>query len=154
MPEVNVVETLEMVGKAKTREEKKQILVDRENFATKAILQLNYHPDVKWKIPKGAPPYTPSENQADASLHFEVKKLDYYVDPSPHDIPMLRRESMFVQLLERLDPKDAKLIIAMKDKKITYKGLSYKLVKDTWPDLLPDIEEETTKTKKEEVVEG
>ena len=154
MPEVNVVETLEMVGKAKTREEKKQILLDRENFATKAILQLNYHPDVKWKIPKGAPPYTPSENQADASLHFEVKKQDYYVDPSPHDIPMLRRESMFVQLLERLDPKDAKLIIAMKDKKITYKGLSYKLVKDTWPDLLPDIEEETTKTKKEEVVEG
>ena len=154
MPEVNVVETLEMVGKAKTREEKKQILLDRENFATKAILQLNYHPNVKWKIPKGAPPYTPSENQADASLHFEVKKLDYYVDPSPHDIPMLRRESMFVQLLERLDPKDAKLIIAMKDKKITYKGLSYKLVKDTWPDLLPDIEEETTKTKKEEVVEG
>ena len=128
--------------------------MDRENFATKAILQLNYHPDVKWKIPKGAPPYTPSENQADASLHFEVKKLDYYVDPSPHDIPMLRRESMFVQLLERLDPKDAKLIIAMKDKKITYKGLSYKLVKDTWPDLLPDIEEEITKTKKEEVVEG
>ena len=154
MPEVNVVETLEMVGKAKTREEKKQILLDRENFATKAILQLNYHPDVKWKIPKGAPPYTPSENQADASLHFEVKKLDYYVDPSPHDIPMLRRESMFVQLLERLDPKDAKLIIAMKDKKITYKGLSYKLVKDTWPDLHPDIEEEITKTKKEEVVEG
>ena len=154
MPEVNVVETLEMVGKAKTREEKKQILLYRENFATKAILQLNYHPDVKWKIPKGAPPYTPSENQADASLHFEVKKLDYYVDPSPHDIPMLRRESMFVQLLERLDPKDAKLIIAMKDKKITYKGLSYKLVKDTWPDLLPDIEEEITKTKKEEVVEG
>ena len=154
MPEVNVVETLEMVGKAKTREEKKQILLDRENFATKAILQLNYHPDVKWKIPKGAPPYTPSDNQADASLHFEVKKLDYYVDPSPHNIPMLRRESMFVQLLERLDPKDAKLIIAMKDKKITYKGLSYKLVKDTWPDLLPDIEEEITKTKKEEVVEG
>ena len=154
MPEVNVVETLEMVVKAKTREEKKQILLDRENFATKAILQLNYHPDVKWKIPKGAPPYTPSDNQADASLHFEVKKLDYYVDPSPHNIPMLRRESMFVQLLERLDPKDAKLIIAMKDKKITYKGLSYKLVKDTWPDLLPDVEEETTKTKKEEVVEG
>ena len=154
MPEVNVVETLEMGGKAKTREEKKQILLDRENFATKAILQLNYHPDVKWKIPKGAPPYTPSDNQADASLHFEVKKLDYYVDPSPHNIPMLRRESMFVQLLERLDPKDAKLIIAMKDKKITYKGLSYKLVKDTWPDLLPDVEEETTKTKKEEVVEG
>ena len=42
----------------------------------------------------------------------------------------------------------------MKDKKITYKGLSYKLVKDTWPDLLPDVEEKPTKSKKEEVVEG
>ena len=48
---------------------------------------------------------------------------------------------MFVELLERLDPNDAKLIIAVKDKKLSYKGLSYKLVKDTWPDLLPDIEE-------------
>ena len=67
---------------------------------------------------------------------------------------MLRREAMFVQLLERLDSKDAKLILAMKDKKITYKGLSYKLVKDTWPDLLPDVEEKPTKTKKEKVVEG
>ena len=154
MPQSDIVETLEMVSKAKTREEKRQILKDRENFATKAILQLNYHPDVKWKIPKGAPPYTPNENQADASLHYEVKKLDYYVDPSPHNLPMLRREAMFVQLLERLTPKDAKLLIDMKDKKISYKGLSYKLVRDTWPDLLPEIEEEEekSKTKEKEVV--
>ena len=152
MPQSDIVETLEMVSKAKTREEKRQILKDRENFATKAILQLNYHPDVKWKIPKGAPPYTPNENQADASLHYEVKKLDYYVDPSPHNLPMLRREAMFIQLLERLTPKDAKLLIDMKDKKISYKGLSYKLVRDTWPDLLPEIEEEKSESKSKEVV--
>ena len=156
MPEFNVRETFEEIAKAKTREDKREVLKKRENLATKALLQLNFHPSVKWLLPPGAPPYTPSVegDMGSNSLHFEVKKLDYYVDPSPHDIPMLRRESMFVQLLERLDPKDAKLIIAMKDKKITYKGLSYKLVKDTWPDLLPDIEEEITKTKKEEVVEG
>ena len=152
MPQSDIVETLEMVSKAKTREEKRQMLKDRENFATKAILQLNYHPDVKWKIPKGAPPYTPNENQADASLHYEVKKLDYYVDPSPHNLPMLRREAMFVQLLERLTPKDAKLLIDMKDKKISYKGLSYKLVRDTWPDLLPEIEEEKSESKSKEAV--
>jgi hypothetical protein len=48
---------------------------------------------------------------------------------------------MFVELLERVDPNDAKLILAVKDRKLSYKGLSYKLVRDTWPDLLPDIEE-------------
>jgi len=156
MAEFNILETLDLVGRAKTREEKRQVLADRDNFATRALLQLNYHPDVKWHLPAGAPPYTPGQvaDSTPNSLHFEVKKLDYYVDPSPHDLPMLRRESMFVELLERVDPNDAKLIIAVKDRKLSYKGLSYKLVKDTWPDLLPDIEEkeDTPPVKKQKVV--
>ena len=156
MAEFNILETLDLVGKAKTREEKRQVLADRDNFATRALLQLNYHPDVKWHLPPGAPPYTPGQvaDSTPNSLHFEVKKLDYYVDPSPHDLPMLRRESMFVELLERVDPSDAKLIIAVKDRKLSYKGLSYKLVKDTWPDLLPDIEEkeDIPPVKKQKVV--
>ena len=156
MAEFNILETLDLVDKAKTREEKRQILTDRDNFATRALLQLNYHPDVKWHLPPGKPPYTPGQvaDSTPNSLHFEVKKLDYYVDPSPHDLPMLRRESMFVELLERVDPNDAKLIIAVKDGKLSYKGLSYKLVKDTWPDLLPDIEEkeDPPPTKKEKIV--
>ena len=136
----NILETLELVGKAKTREEKRQVLTDRDNFATRALLQLNYHPDAKWLLPPGIPPYTPSQ-EADVtpnSLHFEIKKLDYYTDPSPHDLPMLKREGMFVALLERLDPKDAEILLAVKDRKLSYKGLSYKLVKDTWPELLPE----------------
>ena len=64
---------------------------------------------------------------------------------------MLRREGMFVGLLERLDPQDAIMLIAIKDKKLSYKGLTYKLVKDVWPELLPDVEEEP-KVEKEEVV--
>ena len=156
MAEFNILETLDLVGKAKTREEKRQILTDRDNFSTRALLQLNYHPDVKWHLPPGKPPYTPGQvaDSTPNSLHFEVKKFDYYVDPSPHDLPMLRRESMFVELLERVDPNDAKLIIAIKDRKLSYKGLSYKLVKDTWPDLLPDIEEkeDPPPAKKEKIV--
>ena len=151
MPEFNVRETFEVIGKAKTREEKRDLLKQRENFATKAILQLNFHPSVKWFLPPGSPPYTPSTegDMTSNSLHYEIKKMDYYTDPSPHDLPMLRRESMFVGLLERLDPEDAKLLIDVKDGKLSYKGLTYKLVKDTWPDLL--TEEEVKQTIKEEV---
>ena len=140
MAEFNILETLELVGDAKTREEKRDILKKRENYATRAFLQFNYHPDAKWLIPKGTPPYTPGQiaDSTPNSLHFEVKKLDYFVDPSPHKLSMLKRESMFVQLLERLDPKEAEFLLAVKDKKLSYKGLSYKLVKDTWPELLPD----------------
>ena len=159
MPEFNVRETFEEIAKAKTREEKREVLKKRENFATKALLQLNFHPNVKWLLPPGAPPYMPSTEGdiTSNSLHFEIKKLDYYTDPSPHsldELPMLRRESMFVGLLERLDPQDAVLLIAIKDKKLSYKGLTYKLVKDTWPDLLPDVEEEKQEIAEESVVEG
>jgi hypothetical protein len=158
MPEFNVRETFEIVAKAKTRDEKKELLLSRENFATKVLLQLAFHPDAKWILPPGAPPYTPSTegDMTSNSLHFEVKKLDYFTDPSPHsleELPMLRREGMFVGLLERSDPQDALLLIAIKDKKLSYKGLTYKLVKDTWPDLLPDVEEIEEKTDKKRVVE-
>ena len=144
MPEFSIQETFELIGKAQTREEKRQILKDRENFATRALLQLNYHPDVKWVFPPGPPPYTPGQiaDSTPNSLHFEVKKLDYYMDPSPHDLPLVRRESMFIQLLERLDPIDAEIILAVKDRKLSYRGLTYKLVRDTWPDLLPEQVEE------------
>ena len=105
MPEFNVRETFEEIAKAKTREEKREVLKKRENFATKALLQLNFHPAVKWLLPPGAPPYEPAKagDIQSNTLHYEIKKLDYYTDPSPHsmdDLPMLRREGMFVGLLE------------------------------------------------------
>ena len=89
---------------------------------------MNYHPDVKWHLQPGKPPNTPGQvaDSTPNSLHFEVKKLDYFVDPSPHDLPMLKRESMFVQLLEGLHESEADLIVAAKDKVLhqKYKGLS------------------------------
>ena len=148
MAEHNVIETLEMIDKAKTRDEKREILKSRDNYATRALLQLNFHPDVAWHIPKGTPPYTPSQvaDSTEGSIHFEVKKLNYYVKGGGHNLSMLKRESMYVQLLERVDPKDAKLLIAVKDQNLSYKGLSYKLVRDVWPDLLPEeVVEEVVK---------
>jgi len=74
MPEFSIQETFDLIGKAQTREEKRQVLTDRENFATRALLQLNFHPDAEWVFPPGAPPYTPSQIAASTphSLHFAV----------------------------------------------------------------------------------
>ena len=77
MPEFNVRETFEEIAKAKTREEKREVLKKRENFATKALLQLNFHPAVKWLLPPGAPPYTPSTegDMTSNSLHYELSLI-------------------------------------------------------------------------------
>jgi len=148
---LSIAEVLEDVAKAKTREEKRNVLKKNESWSLKALLQQNYHPDASWLIPPGAPPYNENQTSADTSLMYEAKKLDYYTS-GQKNIPMLKREAMFVTLLERLSPDEAEILIAIKDQKLSYRGLTYKLVKDTWPDLLPEQEEKSTTsvTEKEE----
>ena len=146
---LSIADVLEEVGKAKTREDKRDVLKKNDSWSLKALLQQNFHPQASWLIPPGAPPYKPNQTAADTSLHFEAKKLEYYTDAGKN-LPMLKREAMFVSLLERLSPDEAEILIAIKDQKLSYKGLTYKLVKDTWPDLLPEQEEKSTTSVTEE----
>jgi hypothetical protein len=50
----------------------------------------------------------------------------------------MRRERMFIDILYRIDTKDAELICKMKDKELegVYKGLTKKLVQEAFPGLL------------------
>lgn len=146
---LSIAEVLGEVDKAKTREEKREVLKKNESWSLRALLQQNFHPQASWLIPPGSPPYNANQNSADTSLLYEAKKLEYYTS-GKQKIPMLKREAMFVSLLERLSPDEAKIIIAVKDQKLSYKGLTYKLVKDTWPDLLPEQEEKSTTSVTEE----
>ena len=146
---LSIAEVLEEVSKAKTREDKREVLKKNESWSLRALLQQNFHPQANWLIPPGAPPYNANQNSADTSLMFEAKKLEYYTNAG-NNLPMLKREAMFVSLLERLSPDEAEILIAIKDQKLSYKGLTYKLVKDTWPDLLPEQEEKSTTSVTEE----
>jgi hypothetical protein len=48
----------------------------------------------------------------------------------------IKRESLFMQLLESVNPKDAELFIAAKDKSMKFKGITKKLVMETFPNLI------------------
>ena len=47
-----------------------------------------------------------------------------------------RREYLFIELLESLHPSEADLLLQVKDKKIKCRGLTYNLVKETFPNLI------------------
>ena len=51
-----------------------------------------------------------------------------------------KREKMWLAVLETVLPEDAKLFDMMKDKKLmgAYKGVTKKLVQDTWPNLIKE----------------
>ena len=130
----------EDIAKAKSITERKKILLEHGSNPLKELLKYAFHPDIKFLLPEGAPPYktvgSPSEYNP-TYLYPNIRKLYLFVEGGNDGLTTLRREQLFVQLLEELHPKEAEVLIQVKDKKLKYRGLTYKLVKETFPDLIP-----------------
>ena len=45
----------------------------------------------------------------------------------------LRRETMFIEMLESVDFNDAKLLLSLKEKKMPFKSITKKLVMEAFP---------------------
>jgi glycerophosphoryl diester phosphodiesterase len=102
----------------------------------KQILQFTYHKNVNLELPDGVPPYkqmeTP-ENMGHNRLPKEMRKFQYFLPNNK--LNAIKREKIFIEMLESLDPEEAKLVLMIKDKKITYKGITRKLVEEALPEL-------------------
>jgi len=132
---------LSQLNKLSKREEKKAFLENippRYAFATKAVLWYMFSTKVKFALPEGPPPYTPSRDDGPGVLLAEIQKMYLYLDPATGGHPglkQIKREKLWVDLLEKVHPRDALLLIAMKDKKSPWKGVDRKLVEEIHPDL-------------------
>lgn len=100
------------------------------------ILKYMFKDSIIFDLPEGAPPFKKAEKREDLQgmLYGEIRKLKNFMRGEHPNMSRARREQLFVQLLEALDPDDAELVIAMKDKKSPYKDITKKLVQDTFPD--------------------
>lgn len=104
-----------------TKERQVDFLKLYSSYALKAVLGYGMDPGVKWLLPDGDPPYRPLEVSTDQEGRFyvECKKLIYFVDsPDGRQVNQLKREQLFIQILESVDPRDAKLLLRMKNRQI------------------------------------
>lgn len=147
-----ISEILNEISKIKNFEERQAALATcATNKPLIQILHACFHPEVKFLLPAGTPPFKKLEKSVDAQggLYRESKKLYLFIDGLAPQLHQLRRETLFVQFLEALDPDDADLLIAVKDKQMPYKGITYDLVNKTFPGLLPDAEVAQEEVKKD-----
>jgi hypothetical protein len=101
------------------------------------MVQGAFHPNVKWLIPPGEPPYQPApQRENEGFLHANYKKLGMFCEGGP-ELPQKKREAIFIQFLEALYPSDARMLLAVKDKTLPF-GLTYDLFKEAFPDWLPE----------------
>ena len=134
----DVAEILERVSKIGSRNEKIAVLRKDHNTTLESIVDLCFNPNIEFVLPEGAPPYKAAAKEMDyqSTLYANMRKFGIFINNGPYpDMQSMQRETQFVQFLESLDPDDAKLVIAIKDKKMPYKGITKKLFEEAWPAL-------------------
>lgn len=125
---IGLAEILENAAKKESLEEKVDYLKHNANEPLLMILKGIFDPRITWLLPEGDAPYKPTELfDQEGTLYREVRRLTIFGaingTPMNPDIPlnkkgMAQREALFIQLLTMITPKDAELLIAMKDKKL------------------------------------
>lgn len=91
-----------------------------------------YNPAARFLLPDGAPPYKPAPQplgMTPSNMVQEIKR--FYVLCRP-DLRPLRREQIFIEMLENVHPDEAKILIAVKDQKLPelYPNLTPKVIAD------------------------
>lgn len=135
LPTVSSV--LKEVDEKKTKKEKiEHLRYHRQNKVMIRLLKYVFDPKIKFALPEGTPPYKPSEFEEPSALYREDRRLYLFIEGGNPDLNPVRREMLFIEVLETVHPDDAKLLLAVKDKTLPYKSITEKLVKEAFPKLL------------------
>tara|TARA_Y100001938_G_scaffold149698_1_gene237513 strand:+ start:1042 stop:1536 length:495 start_codon:yes stop_codon:yes gene_type:complete len=132
-------EILDYVESQKTKAKKVQALKEYRDDSLTAILIWNFDDRVQSAIPEGVVPYKENEvpvGTDHTSLRREWKNLFHFIKGGNDELSSLRRETMFIQMLEGLHPEEAKIICLVKDKNLAEK---YKLTQELVAEAFPDI---------------
>jgi hypothetical protein len=132
-------EILELASKARSNDKKAQVLKEYENDAIKALMIWNFDDTVVSVVPNGQVPYKKNEaplGTDHTSLRKEWKNLYHFVKGGNDTLSNIRRETMFIQMLEGLHPNEAEIICLVKDKALQTKyKISQAVVEKAYPDI-------------------
>jgi len=134
-----VFEMLNEVKDAKSSEDKVATLKKYNIWALKDVLKGTYDTSLEWVIPKGKPPFEPNQgHNAPANLLQEHKQFKYFVEGKlSAELTKVRREMLYIKLLESVHPKDAEVVINMTiGKKIA--GVPKTIVEKAFPGLISE----------------
>jgi len=136
-----ISEVLDLVKKAKGKEEKVSLLKKHESLGLKTMLRLNFDKTVQLVLPEGVPENVKlrkdiPNGMGETTLEHSVKKFGVFVKGNYPTLRQYKKESMFMLLLEALCTSEATLLIEAKDRKL--KGISRDVVLSAFPTLLKD----------------
>ena len=133
-------EILQKVSSAKTKKEKVELLQEYNNNGLRAILIINFDESLKFLLPEGEVPFTPNDAPAGTEhtrLDSEYRGLYRYFKGGDSSLKGMKREQLFVQLLEGLHVDEAKMLVSACNKDLQAK---YRITKQVVSEAFPSIE--------------
>lgn len=106
------------------------------NGAVRYVLQWLFNDNIKTTLPEGKTPYgendAPASDLAETSLRFEFKQLKYFCT---EEVSQMRRETMWIQLLESIPAKEAEMLDLIKDGTNPFKNITKEICENAFPDV-------------------
>ena len=85
----------------------------------KGIFENAFDTELKWQLPEGEPPFKPAAEpigMTPTNLFQEIRRFYIF---RRDDLNNLRRDSLFIELIEGVHPEEAKVLVAIKDQTLT-----------------------------------
>ena len=132
-------EILQKVSNAKTKKEKIALLKEYNTQALRSLFIINFDDTIISMLPPGDVPYQPNdapEGTEHTLLEKEARLLHHFFKGGSN-VSQVKRENMFIQMLEGLNKGEAEVLILAKDKKI---GKRWKITKACVTEAFPSIQ--------------
>lgn len=136
---LNISTQLKRVADIENKDERREEL--RKLLTTRAIatlVQYAYHPEAVFDLPEGPIPesqWKKSSIPNHRGLLREARKLSHLLVGSP--VNKMRKQMIYIQILETLEPSDAELVISIVNKRLPWKTLNQSFVTNAVPELFP-----------------
>lgn len=88
----------------------------KDSTALRIIFEHAFLPEKKFDLPEGEPPFKHDHapiGMAPANMMMELRR--FYIFTKQRELPRVRKETLFIQLLESLHPSESKVLCAVKD---------------------------------------
>lgn len=123
------------------RAEKVEWLKQNDSAPLRTILKNIYDKNVEFLIPDTPPPWEKNEyeDEAKALLFREARRLKIFIKGGGYDqLNQIKREALFISLLEDIDNDDAELLANNMISKKSIKGLTKSCVMEAFPNLIEE----------------
>jgi len=135
---ISITEIIAGAASKKSAADKVDFLRTNDTPSLRVVLKYTYDKSIEFLIPNTPPPWEKNqyEDEAKALLYTEARRLKIFVKGGGYDnLNQIKREQLFISLLEDVDNDDAETLCQMITKK-PFKGLSMATIKEAFPDLI------------------